>query len=643
MVSPPVLVCGLGAMGQACLQRLSRFDVPLRTLDLQHPSWRDPDLEHRLDAEVVLGDMRLPHVLGAAGADRARCVLLLSSLSTVNFEAALQVRLLNPQAQIVVRSSSQQADFAALLEEKLPGIAVVDPVLLTAEAITAALRPSRQAALFRAEGQAYGLIEGQVEDRRYQRTLQLGAGEGPPLLVTPLALVGRPPPSAAGATALPGGQQERAWSDWRRWRERGEGWVRRHTPLQWVLTGSVLALLLAGLRLFAGPHGWRQGVFVTLALLKGEYVDPVAVFLTDERSIGEASGWLIGGSLLYALVGTMLTSALVAVILEWLLRDRLGVRGPRAPRRDRPLVLLIEGEALADRVQQDLEREHCGVLRVSEQDAGGGAPALRLEAALALLARQPAAGVGVLSADLLGNLHTALALQQRWPQARLAVLAAAMGASQQLGDLLGGMTVISTTDLVADAIVATAFGELVLGVCRIRGVTLLLVRYRIASDDTLCGRSVARLDNGYGLTCIALRRGRSASALSLPRAETIVAAGDQLTVLADLDALRRVELGRSKPPAWCLRLQVIGPLDNDRRFELQQCLARWLGRQPGEVLPLLDGREHRTPRLDRDISELLAKDLHPLGVRCQVEPAGGDGGRPVSRAPGPAAPAPERR
>jgi Trk K+ transport system NAD-binding subunit len=623
MATPPVLVCGLGAMGQACLLRLSRFDVALQALDLQRPSWRDPELERRLDAGLVLGDMRLPHVLRAAAAEQARAVLLLSSLSTVNFEAALQVRLLNPRARIVVRSSSQQADFAALLEEKLPGIAVVDPVLLTAEAITAALRPSRQAALFQVEGQTYGLIEGHLDDRRHQRQLQLGAGTEPPLLVTPLALVGRGLQPGAPVAPVAGR---------RRWLRsvpiqvaaRARGWLRHRSSLQWILAGGVLALLLAGLRLFAGPHGWRQGVFVTLALLKGEYVDAVAVFLTDERSIGEASGWLIGGSLVYALVGTMLTSALVAVILEWLLRDRLGMRRPRPPRRDRPVVLLVEGGALADRVQRDLERERCAVVRVAEQDSSAGGPFLGLEEALALQQRRPAAAVGVLSTDLLGNLHTALALQQRWPQARLAVLAAALGAPEQLGDLLGGMTVISTTDLVADAIVATAFGEVVLGVCRTRGVTLLLVRYAISAGDTLCGRSVARLDNGYGLTCIALRRARSASAQALPRAETIVAAGDQLTVLADLAALRRVELGRSSPPAWCLRLQVIGQPDTDRRFDLQQCLARWLGRQPGEMQSLLDGREHLTPPLDRDISELLAHDLHHLGVRCRVEPVSGD-------------------
>jgi hypothetical protein len=311
------------------------------------------------------------------------------------------------------------------------------------------------------EGQTCGLTEGSLDDRLYQRVLQQAAGTGPPLLVTPLALMGR--------GSVPGtregkedGQRHRLWGDWSGRVARIRGWLRRRSLLQWIAAGAVLALLLAGLRLFAGPHGWRQGVLVALALLKGEYVDPVSGYLTEERSIGQASGWLIGGTLFYALVGTLLTSALVAVILEWLLRDRLGVRRPRPPRRDWPVALLVEGGVLAERVQRDLEREPCSVLRVSEQDAGAAA-VLRLE--------------------------EALALQQRWPQARLAVLAASMGASEHLGDLLGGMTVISTTDLVADAIVATALGEVVLGVCRVRGGTLLLVRYRISAGDTLCGRT----------------------------------------------------------------------------------------------------------------------------------------------------------
>lgn len=109
MATPSVLVCGLGSPGQACLLRLSRFDVPLRTLDLQ--------------------------------------------------------------------------------------------------------RPSSQETLFEVEGQTCGLTEGSLDDRRYQRVLQPAAGTGPPLLVTPLALMGR--------GSVPGtregkedGQRHRLWGDW---------------------------------------------------------------------------------------------------------------------------------------------------------------------------------------------------------------------------------------------------------------------------------------------------------------------------------------------------------------------------------------------------------------------------------------------
>ena len=108
-----VLVCGLGSLGQACLSRLLSFDVPLAGLDLQPPSWLDPSLRQRLGAGLLQGDMRQPGDLQRAGLHRARAVLLLSSDGSVNVEAALQCRLLNPDATIVLRSSSRQASLGA--------------------------------------------------------------------------------------------------------------------------------------------------------------------------------------------------------------------------------------------------------------------------------------------------------------------------------------------------------------------------------------------------------------------------------------------------------------------------------------------------------------------------------------------------
>ncbi len=69
-----IVICGLGGLGQACLRTLRQFDVPVRYLDLSPP-------------------------MGIDGIGQARAVLLLSSYSGVNLEAALQVRLLNPLAR----------------------------------------------------------------------------------------------------------------------------------------------------------------------------------------------------------------------------------------------------------------------------------------------------------------------------------------------------------------------------------------------------------------------------------------------------------------------------------------------------------------------------------------------------------------
>ena len=227
--------------------------------------------------------------------------------------------------------------------------------------------------------------------------------------------------------------------------------------------------------------------------------------------------------------------------------------------------------------------------------------------------------MGLLSPDLLANLEAALALQRRWPEARLAVLAHALAAAPRLGQLLGGVTVISAVDLAADALVATAFGERVEGVVGIGGHHLLLVRYRIAPGDTLLGRTIARLEQGYGVTAVSLRRRGSATVIELPACDLVLAAGDGLLVLTTLAGLRQIERGDAVPPGWRLRLRVQHGVEGDARFELQQCLARWLGCAPGEITGLLAEGEALTAPLDREPAERLHDELRRLGIGSQLE------------------------
>jgi hypothetical protein len=312
----------------------------------------------------------------------------------------------------------------------------------------------------------------------------------------------------------------------------------------------------------------------------------------------------------------------VAVILERLLRERFGLGRPGRFRRGSRWILLAEGEELAVRVADNLVRDGLRVLRIDTRPVQplqrpGMVVFHRWETALAALRHCQLEGIGLLSIDLLANLQETFQLQKSWPEARYAILSHAVEAAEQLGDLLGGVAVISSMDLVADAVVATAFGERVEEICRIDGANHLLVRYRIRQGDGLLGLNLCRIEQGYGVTTIhLLRRGRR-SPLVLPSLDLVLGEGDQLVVLATLRQLRRIEQGCPDPPRWRLRLQ--GSPRPEGHFAALQSLARHLGGAPGAMAPLLDGGEHHTPPLDRELAEPLAEDLRRQGLHCTVE------------------------
>jgi len=614
---PAILICGLGKLGQACLRRLRGFDVPLLALDRHAPDWRDPDLAQALQAPVVVGDMRRAHHLTQAGAGSARAVLLLSSESTVNLEAALQVRLLNPTAQIVVRASGEQRQLGDLLEQRLAGVTVVDPVNLMRWAMLQALRPGDAAARFDADGQVLTVFQGDWQDRRFQRPLLLDQ-RSTGWLVAPLAFQGQGTgvgsPATTGQAPVQHGRWLQRWP--LHWPRRPEGrWLRldrRQRRRALALGALALVLVLAIAQLAAGSN-WQQGVFVTLALLKGEFVDPVNVVLAGRPLSSSSDHWLVSGSLLLSLLGTLLTSALVAVILERLLSARFGLTvKPRLPRGVQP-ILLVGGDGLARSLSSELQREGHSVWAVEAQSAA-------LETVQRSLRDRGVLAIGMLSADLLANVEGVLALQRTWPEARLAMVTTAEQAAEQLGELLGGVTVISSLSLAADVVVATAFGERVEGVWPIGEAMGLLVRYRIQPGDSLCGLSLARVQHGYGVTAIALKRPSRGDGLALPPVDLVLAAGDQLLILATLAGLRRIELGQLQPPSQRLRLRLRRPLPAGQLFEVHRNLARYLGCSVEAAHGLQLGEQWRDVAVDPDIATLLVDNLGRLGLDLEQIP-----------------------
>jgi hypothetical protein len=405
----------------------------------------------------------------------------------------------------------------------------------------------------------------------------------------------------------------------------------RARPLPTVFLLWILLLLLVGVAVFAGGGGWPRGLFVTLGLLKGEYVDPVNLLLEGGLSglpgPGAAtSPVLLAVTLVYAIIGTVLTSALVALILERFLSVRLGLLRPRVLPDGSRAVLLIGGEALAELIADQLRAEGLEVAWLQAGRSDSDAPSRWLQQrrtrelpeVLRMLRRTTVAGVGLLSDDLLMNLRLALDLGERWPGARLALRTKDLAATESLAELLGGMVLISSVDVAADAFVATAFGESVEGVLRLAGSNLLLVRYRIEAADTLAGRSIARVQGGYGITVVSLMARQGQALVGLPALERRLRPGQELVVLADLEGLRRVEQGRMAAPGWRVRFTIT--TDREWSFETQQCLARHLGEAPGAMARFVDGEEHVSPALDHELARQLAHELRLRGSRARAEP-----------------------
>ena len=640
-----IVVCGLGGLGQACLSSLLAFNLPIRCIDREPPKWVDLAQGKRLLDVTLLGDMRNPEVLIEAGVASARAVLLLSQDSGVNLEAALQVRLLNPKAQLVVRSSGGSSSLERQLQDRLPGLAIVDPQLLTAGIFANALRPDGTEAAFDVEGELFvvrSTLQQQAASRdlfdqlsRLQRLVQWfpidGAPGGPPasgwwnldakpaagdrLLWLELASTLETRPRAHR------GQWAVLWARFRLLFESCQEAIerlkdRRNSLLSWGLL-SLLLLLFVGSFLFGNASPLR-GLMLTLALLKGEYLDAFSFIISGSNNeLSPAHFPLAALALIYALGGTLLTAWLVALILDRLLAARIGNQEPKPMVAGTPYVLLLDGGPLAARLEQQLRLQKFQVVRVQENKPEPLAyPSL--DRALRSLRHCRCQAVGVLSEDLMANLSVALELQQRWPGVRLAVRSHSLSQSSNFNALFEGMQVINPLEVAADAVVATALGERVRGVLRLAEENLLITDYKVNSSDTLQGLSLGTVAGGYGLIPLVLIGYGAIKPIALPNPERVLQLGDRLVVLASLAALRQVEAGNLKKRCWCLELRSLRP--NAPIFEVQIALARYLGSVPGDMAKYVD-LEHgaqRTAPLYQVPGRLLEQALKRLGVDCEL-------------------------
>ncbi|QNI85228.1 putative potassium transporter [Synechococcus sp. PROS-7-1] len=616
-----VLICGIGTLAQTCIERLLETEAKIKCINENEPKWLSQSLKDIFGSSLVLGDMREPSILVQAEIANARSILFLSSNPTNNLEAALQARVLNPEAAIVVRSTKQQGDINHLIESKIPNLVIIDPHLLTAGATAQSLASGENDLYFQMEGQSYRFISTNSDlfdySSRHQRELCLQ----PNLYSNQKRII----LSESSLTSYRF-KRSRKKKEFKaiisrirkKLNEFKDSLFNRLKNLQLYdyLVIILLSLLLIGTLTFSFDKvNLQTGVFVTVALLKGEFVDPVNVLIEEsDQSVMQFPLFVLLITLIYAIIGTILTSLFVALILDQILSRRLGLRRRDRPRRGVDSVLLVDGMELNQLVARLLQSQGIGVLHVDTQAETG----LTMARAIKLVRKGKLIGAALLCKDLISNLRIALELQTINPQLNLSIVTKHLSSSQSMSSLLGGISLISTTDIAADAIIATAFGETVEQVIRFQGRNLLVVKYSIEQSDTLHGLSVSRLEEGYGITVIGRRTSSQSGLKIFPARFTIIEPGDELFIVADLAGVQRIDSKTIVSPRWSITFSIHNQLFH--AYEIQQCFARLLNKAPGEFLSLLDGQSHTIDSIDYAIAMQLKESLRKYAIRAEVTP-----------------------
>lgn len=129
------IVCGLGGVGVQIVNHLRSCGHEVVVIE-KDPNCRFLSTVRAQKIPVIQGDITLPAALKAANFERSQALLAVTSNDTVNLEAGLNARSLNPKVPVIVRY--QDPEFAWMAQLVFDFDAVLSPAELVAPAFAAA-------------------------------------------------------------------------------------------------------------------------------------------------------------------------------------------------------------------------------------------------------------------------------------------------------------------------------------------------------------------------------------------------------------------------------------------------------------------------------------------------------------------------
>lgn len=598
------LVCGLGSLGQYCVSELKEFGVAVSGIDIRRPAFSQNEHLPELLENLWIGDCRHRSVLEKAQVQRYRAVLLVTSDERVNIDAAFAVRLLNPQARLVVRSAKQTLN--ELLEDRLGNFVAFEATQLPTTAFAIAALGDENQGFIELEDQLIRVIKRRITpankwwERRVLHELNTAnrrvvshthaevdgarGGEfydwepderlaiGDTLVYLELGdrLNYTYQQSRVAAIAQADAQAEKAAISWqtrllpRYWRDR---WINlwnataahQSKRVALVVGLTVLFLLVLGMVVLLGTGSLRsplKAFYATLMLLLGSYDALVPI---NERS--DIPAWLQVMHLGYTLAGTASIAVLYALLTESLLvtKFQLPKKRPSISKRDHIIVVGLGrvGRGVSQfflRLNQAVVGIHEDPLESTEMP---DLPVVvgNLANSLQRANLETARGVVICTNDEIANLEIGMIAHSANPNCNLVIRTFDPSFSDNVDQLLPYASVLCAYELAAQVYVAAAFGENIATLLRLDGRTIIVTEYQVEAGDTLGGLLLSEVAYGYGVVPILHHKGEEPTPTLLPPDDRRLEVGDRLTVLASSDSLQRIERGIRAPQTWRIRIE----------------------------------------------------------------------------------------
>lgn len=594
------LVCGLGYLGQNCVVALKKFGVKVIAIEKNPPSdWEVKKLQESLD-ELIIGDCSQQHILSQLPIHQIRAALIVTTVEKVNIETAIALRTLNPHTRLIVRSDRENLNY--LLSNQLGNFVAYEPKHLPANAYALSalgkdtigfldlknckMRINRLQMPPHHPWYNYKSLE--ELNTRNRRIITHYHHNFPETKINfyqwnPEAKL-QPRDTIVYVETEENYVMTKGYNQNSSQKQLSQNIINSITHIQqrfnryfkefWQLNSKqqirrvalvcgfvVILLLIIGTILFRFYYptmSFSSAFYVTAILLLGGYSDLFSPF----EPLPDFPSWLQLFSLGVTLAGTAFVGVLYALLTEALLSSKFQFNSKRPSIPKENHFIIVGFGRLGQKVAEKLQELKKPVLAITLNPSTETSSTLtiplitghNLTDSLKLAHLDKAKSLIIVTDDDIVNIEIALLSRKINPDCQLVLRTNGDTLTENLSQLLPNATIIDPYIAAAEAFTGAAFGENILGLSRLQQQTILVTQYHIEENDTLHGLLLSEVAYGYGVIPVIYQSHLDASPVTLPSDDIRLGVGDLLIVLATIEGLKAIELGKSHPRQWQLEI-----------------------------------------------------------------------------------------